>query len=115
MFFTLLTMYWTLLVAIGIKVRPQDFDLQVLFYLIFSVLIIPGLWIISFKRTPLTVKLIYSILFITYFFTPKIFPSVLTQFSIDSCLDRGGCWDSAKNKCEIWDQKKCTEIKSNNP
>jgi len=86
LFFTLLTMYWTLLVAIGIKVRPQDFDLQVLFYLIFSVLIIPGLWIISLKKTPLTVKLVYLILFILYFYIPQILPSVKKQFDYDYCF-----------------------------
>ena len=89
----------------------DKYDWQIFFYLTYSALIIVGVWIITFVKTSKIIKLIYSILFITYFFTPKIFPSVVTQFSIDSCLDRGGCWDSIKNNCEMQDQKKCTENK----
>ncbi len=109
LFLTLAVGVWSSYILIIAFTHPINFDWQMIIFTIFSVLIIIGVWIIAFVKTNKIIILLYLILLITYFFTPKIFPSVMMQFNIDSCLDRGGCWDSIRNNCEMNNQKKCTE------
>ena len=44
-----------------------------------------------FKKTKKATKVIYILLFIIYFLSPEILPSVMHQLDIDTCLDTGVC------------------------
>lgn|GEM_PF-1905385 len=104
-------------------------DWQIIIYLSYLALIIIGSWAVPWslffvktKTTKIFVILVYLILFISYFYTYNLLPSVKKQYDlgknvdlglnwykIDSCLDTGGCWDDIRNRCEMKDQGKCVE------
>ena len=59
--------------------------------------------------------ILFTIIFLIVIFRPI---GKTKNFEIDSCLDRGYCWDYIRNKCEksnqglcIKDSQECTERK----
>ncbi len=76
-------------------------DLQHIFYLFLSLVAIFSLWILSFRKMCLQLKIIFLILFAIYFFAPQFLPSVMNSFHKSSCLDEGGRWNSAHQRCEF--------------
>lgn len=85
----------------------ENHDLQILLYLFASILFAAGIWIISFKKSNPKVKIIFWLLFLLYFISPRFLPSVQRAFEIDYCMDKGGRWDYVHNRCETSDHKSC--------
>lgn len=75
----------------------ENYDWQIIFYLITSVLIIIGLWMICFMKTKLVTKIIFLVSFFIYFDSPKNFlPSVVNEFDKAYCLEQGRCIEGLK-------------------
>jgi len=85
------------ILTVGFGLR-NGFDWQIVIYLIYLALIILGSWAIplSFffirkKIIKISIIFVYLILFISYFYTYSLLPSVKKQYDIDTCLDIGIC------------------------
>jgi hypothetical protein len=83
-----------------IMIRPEEFDLQLFFYTIFSIFIIIGVWRIPFVKTKTITKLIFLVSFITYFYMPQMLPSVMKQFDYIFYSDTGLCSEGLKIKAK---------------
>ena len=66
-------------------------DWQVILFLIFSAFVFGLIWYIAFSIIELKKKVILSLIFIVWLFSPKIIPSVKYAFDFDSCMDIGVC------------------------
>ena len=89
----------------------QNVDIQILFFAIFSVFLGIIFIILIFYKMNLLNKNILMLLFLILqfgfiFFSLKL-PSINKINQIDSCLDRGYCWDYIRNKCEKSNQGFC--------
>lgn len=81
----------------------KEYDWQINFYKIFSLIMIPGLWVVFFLKVNKIIKLIYIFLFIFHFFITGALPSVKQEFEIDNCYDDGNYWDHNQGKCIMQD------------
>ena len=100
----------------------QNVDIQILFFAIFSVLLGINFIILIFYKMKLLNKNILMFLFLIFkfcfiFFSLKL-PTINKINQIDSCVDKGYCWDYIRNKCEksnqglcIKNSQECTERK----
>ena len=55
--------------------------------------------------------LYFTIVFLIFLFVLKIFRDS-SWSKIDVCLDKGGCWDYIRNRCEIDNQDYCVKNSS---
>lgn len=95
----------------------QGFDWQVLLYVLASVFMILGIWLIAFIKTKRNIKILYAVIFFIWLFSPRILPSVMRQFDYDTCVDIGICAEGVRfvdgvmnkeyclKKCKKWDDK----------
>ena len=88
---TLLACYFAAIASSTAIVGKQGFDWQVLLYVLASVLTILGIWLVAFVKTKRNTKIIYSVIFFIWLFSPRILPSVMRQFDFDTCVDIGIC------------------------
>ena len=94
--FTLYWFYCSILFTLGPITNPEEFDLQILFYIIFSIFIIIYTWRIPFVKTKTITKLIFLVSFITYFYIPQILPSIDHQWDKAICAEVGVCKEGLK-------------------
>ncbi len=99
-FFTVVISYLTLEIIIGPILRLNEWDWQILLYLISAIFTILGLWAIFFIKTKIYIKLIYAILFILHFNLHSFLPSVMKQLDHNFCLDTGICAQGLKINTE---------------
>lgn len=116
--FTLMVGYSIALIGFGSFATKENFDWQIILYVGLGIFIIFSLWINSFLKTTRKFKLSCLILFVIYFFSFKILPSVMYQINEDSCVDTGICAEGLKfgeniltkdyclNKHFKWDDKR---------
>lgn len=91
-----------------ISVATQ-FSWQILLYVLLSIIVVIGLWLISFLKTTHVIKILWMGLFIGFVFAFYRLPDINTALNINHCIDRGHCWDSHRNRCEEKDQCMCVK------
>lgn len=97
-----LTCFYMIFVVNVCAVHP---DSQIAFYTLVSLFWSVGIWVIIFVKISNKAKIISWALFILYLFLPYFLPSVDIALEHDSCMDKGGRWDYAHNKCDIQELK----------
>lgn len=132
--FTAFAGYFVSIITISVIVRPEYIDWQILLYIVINLLLMIGLWLISFIKTKLYIKIFYFILFTLYFYSYFFFgislPSVRYQFDQNYCVEDGICgegtytykdgqriiinkenclkykwqWNEDSKSCDIWDK-----------
>lgn len=85
----------------------QGFDWQVLLYVLASVFMIFGGWLIAFIKTKRNIKIIYSAVFFIWLFSPRILPSVMRQFDYDTCVDIGICAEGLRFSNGVMSKEYC--------
>lgn len=83
--------YFASIASVTAIAGKQGFDWQVLLYILASVFMILGIWLITFIKTKRNIKIIYSVVFFIWLFSPRILSSVMRQFDYDTCVDIGIC------------------------
>lgn len=106
LFSLILSLYIAL---ISFYCASNKIDWQVILFLIFSAFVLGLIWYIAFSKIRLKKKVILSLIFIIWLFSPKIIPNVMNAIDIDICLDNGGCWDDIRNRCEYKHQGMCVK------
>jgi len=94
--FTIMVGYSIALIGFGSFATKENFDWQIILYVGLGIFLIFSIWINSFFKTARKFKLICLILFIAWFFSFKILPSVMYQINEDSCVDTGICAEGLK-------------------
>lgn len=64
---------------------------QILLYIIISMSVLLGTWLIAFIKSSKKVKIIYVLIFLTWFFSHSFLPSVNRALDLDICIDTGDC------------------------
>lgn len=85
LFITLFVGYFAVIISFG------GFDWQILLYEIISIFTIVGIWIVPFVKVKNRTAIVYVLMFILWFSSFNIIPSVKKQIDIDDCLDSGYC------------------------
>lgn len=89
----------------------KNFDYQILLLLFGAIIIITtfwGLFLVKIK-TMIKIPILIILLFLQFSFievSVKL-PSVNKIVDINLCIDRGYCWDSVHNRCEMHDWSNC--------
>ena len=105
--FTLIFGAWSTYILIIALVHPFEFDWQMVIFTIFSLIMVIGIWLISFIKTTKKVKIIYLILLISYIFMPYILPSVMRQLDYDTCADIGICAEGLRFGNDVMNKEYC--------
>ncbi len=83
-----------------VAIRPilgyDNWDFQIIFYLLFTLLALFVLWVVLFRKSNIAVKFLSIILLIFHFQLPHLLPSVMYQFKQASCLEDGICFEGAE-------------------
>lgn len=104
---TLFVGYFAAIASATAIAGKQGFDWQVLLYVLTSVFTIFGIWLIVFIKTKRNTKIIYSIIFFIWLFSPRILPSVIRQFDYDTCVDIGICAEGLRFADGEMDKEYC--------
>ncbi len=84
----------------NVSIRPilgnDNWDFQIVFYLLFTLFTLIALWIIPFIKTSIIIKLIPIVLLIVQFKLPHLMPSVIHQFKQIYCIEDGICHEGAE-------------------
>lgn len=85
----------------------QGFDWQVLLYVLASIFTILGIWLISFIKMQRNTKIVYATIFLIWFISPRILPSVTRQFDYDTCVDIGFCAEGLRFSDGVMNKEYC--------
>lgn len=105
-FLTILIGYFVSLIGI-LGADTKHFDWQIIFYIGLGIVIILGIWINSFFKTPSKIKLLFFVLFLIWFFSPFLLHSVMYAINEDDCVDTGICAQGLKFGDEIMSKEYC--------
>lgn len=87
----------------------KHLDWQIIFYIVLGILLILGVWINSFFKTPVKIKALFITLFAAWFFSPYFLHSIMYAINEDSCLDDGICAEGLKFGDNVMSKKYCLE------
>lgn len=107
--FTILAGYSIALIGFDSFTTKENFDWQIIFYIVFGCFFILCVWISSFFKTPDKFKLLFIILFLIWFFSPFFLPSVMYQIDVDTCIDDGICSEGVKLGKNVVTKKFCLQ------
>ena len=108
---TLFVGYFAAIASSTAVAGKQGFDWQVLLYVLASVFTILGIWLIAFIKTKRNIKIIYSVVFFIWLFSPRILPSVMRQFDYDTCVDIGICSEGLRFSDGVMNKAYCINHK----
>lgn len=106
---TLFVGYFATIASSTAIAGKQGFDWQILLYILASVFTILGIWLIAFIKTKRNIKIIYSVVFFIWLFSPRILPSVMRQFDYDTCVDIGICSEGLRFADGVMNKEYCLE------
>lgn len=104
---TLFACYFAGIVSVIASVGRNEFDWQILLYVLVAGFIVLGIWLVAFIKTPKNTKIIYAVIFFIWLFSPRILPSVMRQFDFDTCVDIGICSEGLRFKDGIMNKEYC--------
>ena len=96
LFITAFLAYGFMNVAIRSILGYESWNLQIIFYLLFTIFTLIALWVIPFIKLKLIIKIIPLILLVFHFQLPQLLPSVMYQFEQSSCVEDGICAEGTK-------------------
>lgn len=98
----------TLIGTLGIS-GPKHLDWQIIFYIGLGIILILGVWVSSFFKTPSKIKVLFIILFPIWLFSPFFLHSVMNAINEDDCVDTGICAEGLKFGDEIMSKEYCLQ------
>lgn len=104
---TLFAFYFAGIVSVIAGIGRNEFDWQILLYILVSVFTVLGIWFLAFIKTKRNTKIIYTVIFFIWLFSPRILPSVMRQFDFDSCIDTGICAEGLKFGNDVMSKEYC--------
>lgn len=107
LFVTITVCYFAAIASVVAIAGRQGFDWQVLLYVLASVFAVFGIWLIAFKKTKRNTKIIYTVIFFIWLFSPRILPSVMRQFDFDTCVDSGICAEGLRFADGVMNEEYC--------
>jgi hypothetical protein len=108
---SLFILYMNFIIIINAS-GTKIFDWQIVLYVLFSIFVLLLIWILAFTKIGFSKKIMLILFFIIWLILPKILPNVMRQIDNDFCLDKGGCWDYIRNRCEMDNQGYCVKNSS---
>lgn len=104
---TIFVGYFATIASATATVGKQGFDWQVVLYVLASIFTILGIWLLAFIKTKRNIKIIYTVAFFIWLFSPKILPSVMRQFDYDTCIDIGICAEGLRFSNGVMNEGYC--------
>lgn len=104
---TIFVGYFATIASVVAIAGRQGFDWQVLLYVFVSVFTVLGIWLIAFIKTKKNTKIIFTIIFLIWLFSPRILPSVMRQFDYDTCVDIGICAEGLRFSDGVMNKEYC--------
>ncbi len=98
---------FALLFFLYVVLASFKIEFETIFYAVIVLAYLFAIWALPFVKIKAIFKIV-SFIFAT-FFTGLVFLFAPHAgfFEIDTCLNKGGCWDYHRNKCEAKNQSYC--------